>query len=338
MNLNFNQSLVLVLLFTAGLVGIIGGAFDNATLVPKLAVDVRHPVSLGLSKVIDPEFPCRVSPCQWNYKNEEFGTTRPYLISAHTQLDNLDGVEWAASVVDQETGNEVSGFVLTASEKLNQLYTSVTFWRSDSPEPGVLDIPPTTRDDVFDIYDPEDPLPVEFLGQGDALRGFFGQQTILVLAALLTVDPTYNTVEARLEVAGLISEETDIGEANFDEAGQNPILIDLDERDDGVSGGGYGQTGGGGAPAGPPKKRDWWGDGKCTGLIFNTKTIKHCCKAHDNCICGYEPGKNTKQCNDDFSACMKAAKLFGPRRAWIMMGVRMFGPKVGSTKPPGATW
>jgi hypothetical protein len=39
MNLNFSQLIVLILLFTAGLVGIIGGAFDNATLVPRLAVD-----------------------------------------------------------------------------------------------------------------------------------------------------------------------------------------------------------------------------------------------------------------------------------------------------------
>jgi hypothetical protein len=45
MYLNFKQSLVLVLLLTAGLLGMIGGAFDSATLVPRLAVDVRHPVS-----------------------------------------------------------------------------------------------------------------------------------------------------------------------------------------------------------------------------------------------------------------------------------------------------
>jgi hypothetical protein len=45
MNLNFNQSLVLILLLTAGLLGMTGGAFDSATLVPRLAVDVRHPTA-----------------------------------------------------------------------------------------------------------------------------------------------------------------------------------------------------------------------------------------------------------------------------------------------------
>ena len=78
MKLHQSQIFVIVFIFAAFFATAMSGWFP---FIPgRLAVDVKQQRAIGVSEIIDPEFVCRVSPCDYVYEEEESGVLR-YLIS-----------------------------------------------------------------------------------------------------------------------------------------------------------------------------------------------------------------------------------------------------------------